>query len=752
LNVYVCNDIGGAAGYTFNPNGGSTANASNMYYNGIFMLHDYTGSIGTSNTTNSRALTHEVGHWLNLSHVWGANNNPGSAGCSGTDNVNDTPATQGSTSCTLTANTCTSVDTYYGFDQIDNVQNYMDYSYCSKMFTQGQVDRMRAAIISSTGGRSNIWTTANLNLVGGVPGGSLCALDFTATDVAVCAGDQTTFTMSAGGAPITSYSWTFTGGTPSSSTAASPTVTYSTPGTYQVSLTIVSGGQSYTKTKSAYISVAGGTLVSLPITEGFTAGTIPFTNWTLTNAAPTNLTWVRNTSVGYNSTNSARLDNYSGANAGDDEMGLPNFSATTLSSITMEFDVAYRPYDATYYDGLQVLASGDCGATYTTVYDKSNLVLATVGSATTSGFVPSGNSQWRHETIDLSSFAGSSRVILRMKAISGNGNYMYIDNVNITGVTSSTPPTANFTPSVTTVCAGQSVTFTNSSTGAGNSYSWSFPGGTPSSSTATSPTITYSTPGTYSVSLQATNGNGTNTATQNNSITVNAIPSAPTITPGGPTTFCQGGNVVLTSSAASGNTWSNNSTGTTLTASTSGNYTVSGCVSPASSAVTVTVNPNPTVSFGSVSQLCVYDAPITLTQGSPAGGTYSGTGVSGNQFDPAVAGLGNEVLTYSYTNGNGCSGSAQTTVVISDCLGVDEAGNITLSIYPNPSEGFFTIVANETVVSTMVYDQSGKLVKEIKGESVNEVAVDLTSFAGGVYTVKVITESSVKSVPVMLMK
>jgi len=757
MNVYVCADLGGAAGYTFNPNGGSTANATNMYYNGIFMLHDYTGSIGTSNTTNSRALTHEVGHWLNLSHVWGANNNPGSAGCTGTDNVNDTPNTQGSTSCTLTANSCSAVDPYYGFNQIDNVQNYMDYSYCSKMFTQGQVDRMRAAIISSTGGRSNIWTTPNLNLVGGVPGGSLCALDFTASDVAMCAGETSTFTMSAGGAPITSYSWTFTGGTPSTSTAASPTVTYSTAGTYQVSLTVVSGGNSYTKTKTAYISVAGGSLVSLPITEGFTAGTIPFANWTLTNDAPTNFTWTRNTSVGYNSMNSARMDNYSGNTpAGDDEMGLPNFSAASLSSLTMEFDVAYRPYDATYYDGLQVLASGDCGATYTTVYDKSNMVLATVGSASTSGFVPSGNSQWRHETIDLSPFAGSSRVILRIKAISGNGNYLYIDNVNITGVTSNTPPVASFTPSVTSVCAGQTVTFTNSSTGSGNSYSWSFPGGTPSSSTATSPTITYAAAGTYSVSLQATNGNGNNTATQNNSITVNAIPSAPSVTPGGPTTFCQGGNVVLTSSAGSGNTWSNNSTASTLTASTSGTYTVtqtvSGCVSPASNAVVVTVNPNPTVAFGSVTQLCIYDDPITLTQGSPAGGTYSGTGVTGNQFDPATAGLGNEVLTYSFTNGNGCSGSAQTTVNISDCLGVNEANDIELSIYPNPSEGKFTVIANEKVVMTLVYDQAGKLVKEIKGNASTEVAVDLMSFAGGVYTVQVITESSAKSVPVMLMK
>ena len=49
---------------------------------------------------------------------------------------------------------------------IDNVENYMDYSYCSKMFTQGQVDEMRAAMVSNVGGRSNIWTTTNLQNVG----------------------------------------------------------------------------------------------------------------------------------------------------------------------------------------------------------------------------------------------------------------------------------------------------------------------------------------------------------------------------------------------------------------------------------------------------------------------------------------------------------------------------------------------------------------------------------------------------------
>ena len=752
LNIYVCEDIGGAAGYTFNPNGNSTANATNMYYNGIFMLHDYTGSIGTSSVGTSRALTHEVGHWLNLAHVWGSTNNPG-VDCSGTDNVQDTPATEGSTSCTLTANTCTSDNAYWGFNQIDQVENYMDYSYCSKMFTQGQVDRMRAALVSSVGGRSNIWTTANLNLVGGVPGGSLCAMDFTATDVALCSGDQTTFTMSAGGASITSYAWTFTGGTPSSSSAASPTITYSTPGTYQVSLTVVSGGNNYTKTKTAYISAAGGTLVSPPLTEGFTAATFAPTNWSITNTGAAG-TWVRSTAAGATPTtgNSAMFDNFN-IQTGDDELVLPNVGAASLGSMQMEFDVAYAPYDAANFDGLQVLASGDCGATFTTVYDKSNTVLAT-RTATTSIFTPTA-AQWRHETIDLNAFAGNSRVILRMKNISGYGNRLFIDNVNVSGVANSSPPVASFTPSATAVCAGQTVTYTSTSTNSPTSYSWSFPGGTPSSSTSASQVVTYAAAGTYDVSLTATNANGPNTLNQTNYVTVNAIPAAPVVSAGGATTFCQGGSVTLNSSAGSGNTWSSGSSNASINATTSGSYsvtqTVAGCVSPASNSIAVTVNPNPTVSFGSVTSLCVYDDPITLTQGSPAGGTYSGTGVSGNQFDPATAGNGTTNVTYNFTNGNGCSGSAQTGIVVTGCLGVEEDAIDLVSVYPNPSSGIITIDAGTVSLQAIhVYDRMGKLVLVQTANFNAKQELNLTNVAGGLYTIQVITDQGAQHVPVVI--
>ncbi|PZX94442.1 hypothetical protein DOS84_07425 [Flavobacterium aquariorum] len=79
---------------------------------------------------------------------------------------------------------------------------------------------------------------------------------------------------------------------------------------------------------------------------------------------------------------------------------------------------------------------------------------------------------------------------------------------------------------------------------------------------------------------------------------------------------------------------------------------------------TVTVNPLPTVSCPSDSSVCLNAAAYELTGASPAGGTYSGTGVSANNFDPATAGVGPHTITYSYTDGNGCSNSCTFTITV----------------------------------------------------------------------------------------
>ena len=121
-------------------------------------------------------------------------------------------------------------------------------------------------------------------------------------------------------------------------------------------------------------------------------------------------------------------------------------------------------------------------------------------------------------TYDLS--VGSNNKVVIGNA--GTSGYVIADAVKFTFVDCLpyvAPPVANFTPATASICAGNSVSFTSTSTGA-TSYSWSFPGGTPATSTAANPTVTYSTAGTYNVSLTATNAGGSNTKTVNSCVTV----------------------------------------------------------------------------------------------------------------------------------------------------------------------------------------------------------------------------------------
>jgi len=114
---------------------------------GIVMLNSYIGSVGSGSSVIGRALTHQVGHFLNLMHTWGDTNDPGIA-C-GDDSVSDTPPTRGSTTCNLNLSYCNP-------PVVENVQNFMEYSYCSKMFTQGQVNRMKACLNDTVANRNNL--------------------------------------------------------------------------------------------------------------------------------------------------------------------------------------------------------------------------------------------------------------------------------------------------------------------------------------------------------------------------------------------------------------------------------------------------------------------------------------------------------------------------------------------------------------------------------------------------------------------
>jgi PKD repeat protein len=449
--------------------------------------------------------------------------------------------------------------------------------------------------------------------------------DFSASPTTVCAGGTVTFTNLS--TLATSYAWTFTGGTPGTSTATNPTVTYNTAGTYAVTLVATNANGSDTETKTGYITVVASTATALPLNEGFASAPFVPTGWSLVNNNASPTTWARSTTVGRAPTagNSMWFNNFDYNDSDDDLVRIKPLIFTGLSSAQMTFDVAYAPFNAANFDGLEVLVSTNCGGAFTSVYSKSNTTLATA-AATNAAFVPTA-AQWRTETIDLTPYVGQGNVIIAFRNLSGYGNNLYVDNINVTGVVASTPPTPSFTTVSSAVCAGQSIAYTNTSTGSPTSYSWSFPGGTPSTSTAASPTVVYNTPGTYNVVLTATNGSGSNTTTMTNYVTVNAVPAAPTITAGGTTTFCSGGSVTLTSTSGTSYLWSNGATSQAITATTAGTYTVqvtnaAGCQSTASAATTVTVNPipaAPTITAGGTTSFCT-GGSVTLT--STAGTSY----------------------------------------------------------------------------------------------------------------------------------
>jgi hypothetical protein len=130
---------------------------------GIIYNHRYLGKFGTGaaayNDANNHhmchVLTHEVGHYLNLDHTFeNYCNSPG-------DHVDDTPAVYyyGSNNCEQAGTKCPGVT-------LVNDENYMDYTDCPKMFTEGQKQRMLALLNSSTASRNNLWSNANLLATG----------------------------------------------------------------------------------------------------------------------------------------------------------------------------------------------------------------------------------------------------------------------------------------------------------------------------------------------------------------------------------------------------------------------------------------------------------------------------------------------------------------------------------------------------------------------------------------------------------
>jgi len=157
----------------------------------------------------------------------------------------------------------------------------------------------------------------------------------------------------------------------------------------------------------------------------------------------------------------------------------------------------------------------------------------------------------------------------------------------------------------------------------------------------------------------------------------------------------------------------------------------------------ITVNPLPEVSLMILyDSVCINTVPFELTGGLPEDGIYTGNGVNNGLFYPEDAGLGFHTLTYTYTDANGCENYAQDSIYVGECLGINEIVNgIHFEIFPNPSNGEFTVRFNESLGMTnvTVMNMLNEIVFEGKTEIVTGKSfnIDLSGNSEGVYFVQI---------------
>jgi PKD repeat protein len=428
LNVYVVNSIPGAAGYTYLP--GSVPGVADV----IVMRHDYVGSIGTANPYLSRALTHEVGHWFNLQHTWGTTNNPAIA-C-GDDGVSDTPETEGFTWCSpVNPSVCNP-------GIVENIQNYMEYAYCSRMFTIGQANRMTNCINGVTAGRNNLWSNSNLMATGIINPIGPCApiAEFKSNSDVVCVNGNVSFTDLSYNGTISSWQWKFQGASVALSAVQDPTVTFISPGSRTVELKASNSFGSDSINKNIVIVLPGIGSGTTNVSQSFESIIFPDTFW-IAKAPQYGAGWIQTSTVAATGNKCIMVDNYFDSPNGPAVFYTPMFDLSSLNDPGITFNVAYSQNAAGSNDRLRVYYSNDCAAGWIPLYSRSGSALHTLGSGTVAPgpFNSPTASQWRKELIAMGSSASAFAPVLFKFEFTPDsinpGNNIFLDDIEIENVT-----------------------------------------------------------------------------------------------------------------------------------------------------------------------------------------------------------------------------------------------------------------------------------------------------------------------------
>jgi hypothetical protein len=177
---------------------------------------------------------------------------------------------------------------------------------------------------------------------------------------------------------------------------------------------------------------------ALDFAEDFETNGVPPAGWVIENP-DSDETWVERAGItgsDGNSSVTAFVDNYTYNEPGEEDYFTTEiFDLTSVSSAFLTFDLAKAQYSTTLFDALRVEISIDCGTTFTSVYNKTDLDLSTVPGYVTSNWTPGSAGDWRNEQIDLTPYLGEN-AMFRFVNVNGYGNSTFIDNINVSGVLS----------------------------------------------------------------------------------------------------------------------------------------------------------------------------------------------------------------------------------------------------------------------------------------------------------------------------
>ena len=535
-----------------------------------------------------------------------------------------------------------------------------------------------------------VWQSPLMSGLSAVP-----EADFTADPTSTCGlGDTVTLTDNSSGLPaswlwqITPAAYNFVGS--STDTAQNPQVVFTATGSYTVTLTATNAYGSDDTTQYQLINVGGATL---PFVEDFETG---YLGWEIINPDG-GITWESSAVSGSSPGSTAmKVAHYSYSTTGAiDELVSPPLDFTNDTLVSMSFEYASAYYSTAYNDSLKIYVSSDCGTTWSNVasYDGTESTFSTAGQ-TTSSFTPIDSTTWCHgnstvacPTIDLDAYSGMAGIRVKFVTINGYGNNLYLDNINITGQ-AQVAPVASFQGD-SAACTGQVLNFFDFSTPAPANRMWYFQGGTPPNSTSPSPAVTYASPGNYDVKLVVSNAAGQDSLTKSSFVTVTTAPIADVVLVLVSSTVCKNDSVFASATITNGGLapsidWIVN--GTVVASNnlafasvfTDGDVlkvrmtSSDNCVAfkTAVDSVTMTVNNLPAVTLSSQGYLCELDGPMQLSGGMPAGGIYSGLGISNDTIYPSLSGVGSHWVYYTYTEPTtGCANEKKRAISIQPAPG-----------------------------------------------------------------------------------